>query len=632
MKKYTIVFLLFLIAGNICAQSVIVQIDAAQGRKPISPYIYGKNNNISDDPSSPTSASEWELMRDAGLRFARENGGNNASKYNWRLKLSSHPDWYNNIYYHNWDYSAKTLGDSMPGVQGMWAFQLIGKAAANNTNNFNDWAYNNSNWWSGTCQNLAGGGTPNAGGGCAATTSGNTNLYLENWTADSTVGILDHWFGGGSLGYDPNKIRYWSMDNEPDIWNSTHDDVIPTQPTAEALMQLYFSVAKKARAKYPNIKLTGPVPCSEWQWYSWNNSKINYNGQDYVWLQYFIKRCAEEQLATGIRLVDVIDIHSYPNENSSADILQGHRIYFDTTYNYPGANGVKTTSASGWDNSITKEYIFGRVNKWLTQYMGANHGVTCGISEFGATNINANVTANSYASLLGTFADNNVEFFSPWFWYPGMWETMHLFSRYAKSTRVRSVSSNETDVSAYSSVNSSNDSMTIILVNRSISATHNTTINLSNFSIPNGSYTTKRLSSLPSGETFVSHTNNALQNGTATVSSNSLTVSLPPLSITTILLHGNTATSITDLSEKNIVASLYPNPVSGMNAFVGLNSEISNFKVELFNLLGELVYTKIYRERSGFVIEIPTVDLEKGIYMVKLSAYEGNWTSKFIKM
>jgi len=35
------------------------------------------------------------------------------------------------------------------------------------------------------------------------------------------------------------------MDNEVEIWNSTHDDVMPTQPTAEAFMQLYFAVAKK---------------------------------------------------------------------------------------------------------------------------------------------------------------------------------------------------------------------------------------------------------------------------------------------------------------------------------------------------------------------------------------------------
>ena len=53
------------------------------------PYIYGRNNTF-DKPAS--------FYKDAGLRFVRMNGGNNATKYNWRKKITSHPDWYNNVY------------------------------------------------------------------------------------------------------------------------------------------------------------------------------------------------------------------------------------------------------------------------------------------------------------------------------------------------------------------------------------------------------------------------------------------------------------------------------------------------------------------------------------------------------
>jgi hypothetical protein len=168
--KTKLFFILSIAVHVVFGQNVSIQVDASQGNKTISPYIFGKNNNVSDDPGSPTGTADWQLMRDAGLRFARENGGNNATKYNWRLKLSSHPDWYNNVYPHNWDYAATTLQDSLPAVQGMWAFQLIGKAAKTTTQNFNDWNYNNSSGWSGTCQNLAGGGIPNNNGGCAAQT------------------------------------------------------------------------------------------------------------------------------------------------------------------------------------------------------------------------------------------------------------------------------------------------------------------------------------------------------------------------------------------------------------------------------------------------------------------------------
>jgi hypothetical protein len=611
MKKvYSL--LILVISHLVFSQTVTIQVDANAGRKTISPYIYGKNNSISDDPGNPTPPATWDTMRQAGLRYTRENGGNNATKYNWRKKISSHPDWYNNVYNHNWDYAAKTLQDSMPGVQGMWAFQLIGQAASNTTNNFNDYAYNGSNWWSGVCQNLAGGGVVNSGGSCAATTNGDTTHYLENWTADSTTAILDHWFGSGSLGYNSNSIRYWSMDNEPDGWNSTHDDVMPTLPAAETFMQRYFAVAKKARAKFPNIKLTGPVPESEWQWYAWNNSKITVGGQSYVWLEFFIKRCAEEQTASGIRLLDVIDIHSYPGEGNDSDIVQGHRVYFDTTYNYPGANGVKTTDVSGWNNSITQEYVFGRVNKWLTQYMGSNHGVTCAVSEFGLINNSANVTANSYASILGTFADNGVEFFTPWYWYHGMWETLHLFSYYAKTTRVQSASTNEHYVTAYSSINTVGDSMTVILVNRALTATHAVNLNLANFNVVNGNYVTKRLSSLPSAETFASNTVNALQTSMVTVTSNSLNISLPALSVTAVILKGTaTTTSINQVTGNINLVTVSPNPT---NESITILSDKEVSTVVIYNGLGEVV---LFAQTTSKTI-VDVSGLPNGIYFVNL--------------
>ena len=131
------------------------------------------------------------------------------------------------------------------------------------------------------------------------------------------------------------------MDNEPEIWNGTHDDVMPQQPDAESFMQIYFEVAKKARAYFPHIKLGGPVPANEWQWYNWKNDAISYKGKRYVWLEYFILRIAEEQAASGVRLLDVIDLHFYPGESSVSDVLNLHRVWFDEDYVYPGANGVK---------------------------------------------------------------------------------------------------------------------------------------------------------------------------------------------------------------------------------------------------------------------------------------------------
>jgi hypothetical protein len=144
------------------AQTITVTVDPTQQVKYISPWIYGRNNNVSDNPSSPISAAQWQFYNDAGLRMYRENGGNNSTKYNWRKKLSSHPDWYNNVYDHDWDYSASSILSNTSNTQGLYAFQLLGMVASNKNHNFNDYAYNQANGYINNNDNWAGGGGPMA--------------------------------------------------------------------------------------------------------------------------------------------------------------------------------------------------------------------------------------------------------------------------------------------------------------------------------------------------------------------------------------------------------------------------------------------------------------------------------------
>ena len=75
------------------------------------------------------------------------------------------------------------------------------------------------------------------------------------------------------------RIQYWNMDNEPEIWGGTHDDIMPTIITAEAFMQRYFEVAKKARLKYPDIKLVCLIVPNEWQWYNWASKIVGADGK-----------------------------------------------------------------------------------------------------------------------------------------------------------------------------------------------------------------------------------------------------------------------------------------------------------------------------------------------------------------
>ncbi len=608
-----------LLLTSVHAQYVTITIDAAVNKKTVSPYIYGRNESF-DKPA--------EFYKDAGLRFARMNAGNNATKYNWRRKITSHPDWYNNVYSNDWDATSKNVEANQPDMQVMWAFQLIGKVASSKDYNFDDWSFNNSQWWEGVGQNLAGGGTPNTANPTGkALVEGDPSKYLMNWPADSTVEILNHWFGANGIGLNKNKFLYWSMDNEPDIWNGTHDDVMPTLIPASEFIDRFIEVAKKARALFSEIKICGPVTTSEWQWYKWGDEGLTIDGKYYCWLEYFIKRLADEQKASGIRLLDVVDLHNYPYAPSDLDALQLHRVYYDKNYVYPGANGVKTIDG-GWDNSQTKEYIFQRINDWLTKYFGANHGITLGISEWGPSSKNPNVCSVVYGSTLGTFANNGVELFSPWNWETGMWETLHLYSRYAKNYSVSSTSSLENIVSAYTTVNESADSMTVIIVNRDMNTPRNANININGFSVGIGTYSALELSNLPATETFKSHTDNALKKNIVTVISNSFIITVPPLSTTAVILAKATA-GISELKNGNSEIKIFPDPakdkinVSLSPAFAGQT------EIAVYDMMGRKILNSFvdYNGYSPLSFDIST--LENGVYIFSIKNKHDTSTQKF---
>jgi hypothetical protein len=590
-KNYFLLAVLFYLGLNtVFAQDINITVNATVDKKAVSPYIYGRNNTF-DQPA--------QFYKDAGLHFSRMNGGNNATKYNWRKKITSHPDWYNNVYANDWDESAKDISTTFPDMQQMYAFQLIGRVASSTSYNFNDWGYNQSQYWFGVGQNLAGGGVPNTTDTAnpnKALKEGDSNLYTQVWPADSTVEILNHWFGAKDLKLNNNQFVYWNMDNEPDCWNGTHDDVMKTLISSSAFMDNFIMVAKKARALFPGIKICGPVTTSEWQWYKWGNDNININGKYYCWLEYFIKRCADEEKASGIRVLDVVDLHNYPwAQNGDVDALQLHRMYYDTNYAYPGANGLFTING-GWDTSLNKEYIFKRINDWLTQYFGPDNGITCAVSEWSPASSDPNVASVVYGSHLGTFANNGVEFFSPWSWFNGMWETLHLYSRYAKGYSVSSTSSIENTVSAYTTINEAVDSMTVIIVNRDMSSARNVTVNLNGFSVTDGSYSTLQLSSLPSTETFISHTNNALKLNSVTVNSNSFSITVPSLSTTAVILK-STTTGVHDIKSQTDEIKVYPNPAT------------DKLHISLFSNVAEPTKVIIY-DQSGRKIQTSNTDYD----------------------
>ena len=618
--------------------AIDITVDANAGIKKISPYLYGRNiDKISDGDAEVTEEESAFInqMLEAGIHMLRANNGNNATRYNWRHKMTVHPDWYNNVYSHDWTITAQKVLDKMPGVDAMYAFQLTGYAASSTDYNFPDWNWKQEHGTYATQTfDLAGGGEVSEDGKTLIK-AGDASLYNMEWPADSTVAIIPHW--KDELKFDMSRFKYWSMDNEMEIWRGTHSDLdLPV--TGDFLVERYIDVAKKARAAWGDIKLTGPVAANEWQWCSVSsyNKEDRPKGEDrnYCWLEYFIMKVAEEQKKSGVRLLDVFDIHWYPTEKDYESRVNWHRVMFDTTYNYPGANGIKMAGGN-WDNKITKEYIFVRINQWLEKYFGKDHGITLGITETSILDNDPMVTALIYASFLGTMQDNGVEIFTPWTWGDGMYETVHLFSRYGHPNRVQSTSSNDSLVSAYSSISNKGDSLTVIFVNRAEKDAQEINLDLANFA-SDGTVKTLTLQNLK-GETFVSHTSNALkenaveanaQGGTTTAtgySINRFKMTLPAKSITAVLLTTTTPKQIDAIAPTR--SALTGNLLHHENGnwFID-NGSGKVRRINVFNSLGQNVLQIQQPARGNF--RIASEVLGRGNFIVRIGTAGGTQMQK----
>ncbi|HEX2396207.1 MAG TPA: glycosyl hydrolase, partial [Bacteroidales bacterium] len=125
---------------------------------------------------------------------------------------------------------------------------------------------------------------------------------------------------------------------------------------------------------------------------------------------------------------------------------------------------------------------------------------------------------------------------TPWDWMTGMSEVVHLFTSYGKNNILPAQSSNEYYVSAYPTINNTGDSMTVFLVNRHLSASRIVRLNLNDFVVDDGLYKLYTLSDLPSSETFISHSSNALNLSDLQITDNEINLTLDPLSVSALLV------------------------------------------------------------------------------------------------
>jgi hypothetical protein len=119
---------------------------------------------------------------------------------------------------------------------------------------------------------------------------------------------------------DPDRRLFYSLDNEPDLWGSTHEEVRGNRlgdkkyvlTGYDELVDKTIEYAAAIKAVAPHALVFGPA-LSNWNGYQnlYHNDKVERLAQKFF-LTYYLQALRRAEQAKGKRLLDVLDVHWYP--------------------------------------------------------------------------------------------------------------------------------------------------------------------------------------------------------------------------------------------------------------------------------------------------------------------------------
>ncbi|MEW2120199.1 glycoside hydrolase family 44 protein [Streptomyces sp. NPDC005474] len=302
-----------------------ITVDATSGRHAIDPHIYGLN--------FPDEALAKELR----LPTARW-GGNATSRYNYKLDAyNSGSDWYfENLHYNN-DTASLPAGSQADkfvdqnrrtGTDTLMTVPMVGWTAAGRDDGcaFSVAKYgpqqDTDAQWRPDCGNgKKPDGTQITGNDPAETSTPAGPDFVKGWVQHlkSTYGTAD---SGG--------VRYYNLDNEPDLWFGTHRDVHPAGPGYDELRDSTYATAAAVKDADPAARTLGPVGwgfnsliysgrdqqvCGEQGGSCWSNppEAATHGGAQFA--PWYLKQMKAYEQAHGRRILDYFDEHIYPQQS-----------------------------------------------------------------------------------------------------------------------------------------------------------------------------------------------------------------------------------------------------------------------------------------------------------------------------
>jgi len=463
--------------------AVTVAIDAAAGRHPISPLIYG----VAFGAQADLAALNAPLNR---------SGGNNTSTYSYAANAQNLDADY---YFESYPQPGTAPGAApdafitatkAAGAAPMLTVPLIGYVAKLGPNRAILPSFSVKKYGA---QCAVDPYDTDAGDGlqtnCSSNITGNNPLdaYIKDTPTLEQPWIkhlIASW-GKSTAG----GVAYYLMDNEPSIWFSTHRDIHPIGPHADEYSTKVLKEAAKIHALDKKAHILAP---EEWGWeayfYSGYDQQYapNHNwtfpdhageqgGLDYIpWLltQWKAKHA-----------IDVLSVHFYPqgNEYSNAVDQATELLRNRSTRQLWDPNYV----SESWIGAPV--YLIPRLKSWVSSYYIANTPVAITEYNWGAEgNING---ATTQADIYGIFGQQGLDMATRWT-VPGnttpTFKAMQMYRNYdgANSsfgdTSVTASAPNPDNLSAFAALRAKDGALTVMVISKVLSGTTPLTLTLAN--------------------------------------------------------------------------------------------------------------------------------------------------------
>jgi len=399
------------------AAPVAVTVDPGADRHPVSPLIYGVNFGS----AAQAARLHWPVRR---------WGGNATTRYSWQDDISNRAsDWFfYNIEEANANPGAlpdgsaadvfidetrtaggeplmtvPTIGWTPKDRIRRWGFSVAKYGAQQQTECT---VTGNASW----CQPDAGNGLHTNGAPITGNDPHDTSReigpsFVTGWQAHIAARTGTAGQGG---------VKLFALDNEPALWNSTHRDVHPSPLTYDELWQRTMDYAAAMKAQDPAVRILGPA---DWGWCAYFFSAADgcSAGPDaaahgnlalYDW---YLKQVKDYQTAHGVRLVDYLDAHYYPQ---GADIALS-----DDESAATAARRLRSLKGL-YDPSYVDEswigqpvFLIPRMKQWIASRLP---GVGLAITEYNWGNDDGPSSALAHAEALAIFGREGVDLATRW--------------------------------------------------------------------------------------------------------------------------------------------------------------------------------------------------------------------------